>query len=61
MPNYRGTITVEAWARNEDEFCNEFYGVVGSPPDTVEDLDHPVNYTMIRGDQPADWEGPDCD
>lgn len=61
MPNYRGTITVEGWAKNEDEFCNEFYGIIGSPPDKVENIDHPVNYTFIRGDQPADWEGPDCD
>ncbi len=61
MPNYRGTITVEGWAATEAEFCNEFYGIIGSPPDKVENIDHPVNYTFIRGDQPADWEGPDCD
>jgi hypothetical protein len=39
MPNYRGYIRVEAWARNEDEFCAEFYGVVGLPPDEIEEID----------------------
>jgi hypothetical protein len=33
------TEEVEAWALNEDYFCNEFYAVVGYPPDEIEEID----------------------
>lgn len=43
MPNYRGYIEVEAWAPNEDAFCGEFYGVIGFPPDRIEEIEEDVN------------------
>lgn len=40
MPKYKGTIEVEAWAENEDVFANQFYGVVGLPPDKIEEIEN---------------------
>lgn len=47
MKKYKGSIVVEGWAENEEVFANKFYGVVGVPPDKIEE-DFDLNATALR-------------